>query len=50
MQNIDLWESRQWNQVINTTRSEDSLLAAEESTCARPYNRNRTENRTIMYI
>jgi hypothetical protein len=44
MQNIDLWE------VIDTTRSEDSPLAAEESTCARPYNRNRTENRTIMYI
>jgi len=39
--------SRQWNQVIDTTRSEDSPLAAEESTCARPYNRNRTENRTI---
>ena len=38
------------NQVIDTTRSEDSPLAAEESTCARPYNRNRTENRTIMYV
>lgn len=37
-------------QVIDTTRSEDSPLAAEESTCARPYNRNRTENRTIMYV
>jgi len=44
---VGIPSSRQWNQVIDTTRSEDSPLAAEESTCARPYNRNRTENRTI---